>query len=183
LNAWLAADGAPAARLLQGADMDHAVARGAAYYGLVRRGQGIRIRGGTAQAYYVGIESSMPAVPGLEPPVQALCVAPFGMEEGSEAPLPPQQLGLVVGESVRFRFFGSSMRREDKPGTLLDFWSPEELQELAQIEATLPAEGRAVGEVVPVQLRARVTEIGTLELLAEAAGGAHWKVEFDVRDA
>jgi hypothetical protein len=187
LNAWLAADGAPAARLLQGADMDHAVARGAAYYGQVRQGQGIRIRGGTAQAYYVGIESSMPAVPGLEPPVQALCVAPFGMEEGSEAPLPPQQLGLVVGESVRFRFFGSSVRREDRPGTLLDFWSPEELQELAQIEATLPAEGRAAGEVVPVQLRARVTDIGTLELLAHAsegaAGGAHWKVEFDVRGA
>ncbi|KQR50468.1 Hsp70 family protein [Acidovorax sp. Leaf160] len=183
LNAWLAADGAPPARLLQGADMDHAVARGAAYYGQVRQGRGIRIRGGTAQAYYVGIESSMPAVPGLEPPVQALCVAPFGMEEGSEAPLPPQQLGLVVGESVRFRFFGSSVRRGDQPGTLLDFWSPEELQELAQIEATLPAEGRATGEVVPVQLRARVTDIGTLELLAEASGGAQWKVEFDVREA
>jgi len=182
LNAWLAAEGAPAARLLQGADMDHAVARGAAYYGQVRQGHGIRIRGGTAQAYYVGIESSMPAVPGLEPPVQALCVAPFGMEEGSEAPLPPQQLGLVVGESVRFRFFGSSVRREDQPGTLLDFWSPEELQELAQIEATLPADGHATGEVVPVQLRARVTDIGTLELLAEATGGASWKVEFDVRD-
>ncbi len=185
LNTWLAADGAPAARLLQGADLDHAVARGAAYYGKARQGQGIRIRGGTAQAYYVGIESSMPAVPGLEPPVQALCVAPFGMEEGSEAPLPPQQLGLVVGESVRFRFFGSSVRREDQPGTLLDFWAPDELQELAGIEATLPAEGRAVGEVVPVQLRARVTEIGTLELLAEASGGAagsaQWKVEFEVR--
>ncbi|MFT3717104.1 Hsp70 family protein [Pseudorhodoferax sp.] len=181
LNAWLAADGAPAARLLQGADMDHAVARGAAYYGQVRQGQGIRIRGGTAQAYYVGIESSMPAVPGLEPPVQALCVAPFGMEEGTEATLPPQQLGLVVGESVHFRFFGSSVRRGDQAGTLLDAWAPDELQELAGIEALLPAEGRAIGEVVPVQLRARVTEIGTLELLAEAAGGGQWKVEFDVR--
>ena len=183
LNAWLSADDAPAARLLQGADMDHAVARGAAYYGQVRQGQGIRIRGGTAQAYYVGIESSMPAVPGLEPPIQALCVAPFGMEEGTEAALPPQQLGLVVGESVRFRFFGSSVRREDQAGTLLDFWAPDELQELAGIEATLPAEGRAVGEVVPVRLRARVTEIGTLELWAEASegSGAQWKVEFDVR--
>lgn len=184
LNAWLAADGAPAARLLQGADLDHAVARGAAYYGQARQGQGIRIRGGTAQAYYVGIESSMPAVPGLEPPIQALCVAPFGMEEGTEAPLPPQQLGLVVGESVRFRFFGSSVRREDQPGTLLDFWGPDELQELPGIEATLPAEGRSIGEVVPVQLHARVTEIGTLELLAQetgAEGGTQWKVEFDVR--
>ena len=184
LNAWLAADGAPPARLLEGADLDHAVARGAAYYGQARQGRGIRIRGGTAQAYYVGIESSMPAVPGLEPPIQALCVAPFGMEEGTEAPLPPQQLGLVVGESVHFRFFGSSVRREDQPGTLLDFWSPDELQELPGIEATLPAEGRSVGDVVPVQLRARVTEIGTLDLLAEEAsadGNGQWKLEFDVR--
>ena len=83
LNAWLAADGAPAARMLSGADMDLAVARGAAYYGYVRHGNGVRIRGGTAQAYYVAIESSMPAIPGAEPPIQALCVAPFGMEEGS----------------------------------------------------------------------------------------------------
>ena len=182
LNGWLAEDGAPPARLLDGADLDFAVARGAAYYGRVRQGQGIRIRGGTAQAYYVGIESAMPAVPGMEPPLQALCVAPFGMEEGSEAALPPQEFGLVVGEAVRFRFFGSSVRRQDAVGLLLDFWSPDELQELAEIEATLPAEGRAVGEVVAVKLHARVTEAGTLELLAVPRnGGAGWKVEFEVR--
>ncbi|WP_418316230.1 Hsp70 family protein [Piscinibacter sakaiensis] len=182
LNGWLAEEGATPARQLASADLDFAVARGAAYYGLVRQGQGIRIRGGTAQSYYVGIESSMPAVPGLEPPIQALCVAPFGMEEGSEAGLPEQQLGLVVGESVRFRFFGSSVRRDDAIGLLLDFWAPDELQELAEIEATLPAEGRAVGEVVPVRLHAKITETGTLELLAEpVAGGAGWKVEFEVR--
>src|SRR6185503_6988194 len=83
LNGWLAALGAPPARALPNADYDLAVARGASYYGLVRRGRGIRVRGGTAQAFYVGIESPMPAVPGMEPPTDALCVAPFGMEEGS----------------------------------------------------------------------------------------------------
>jgi len=183
LNSWLAAEGAPAARLLDGADLDYAVARGAAYYGTVRQGQGIRIRGGTAQSYYVGIESAMPAVPGLEPPVQALCVAPFGMEEGSQADLPPQEFGLVVGEAVRFRFFGSSVRRDDAVGMLLDFWSPDELQELAEIEAHLPAEGRAPGEVVPVKLRAAVTEAGTLQLQAiPRSGGDGWKIEFEVRN-
>ena len=182
LNGWLQTEGAPAVRLLDGADLDFAVARGAAYYGTVRGGQGIRIRGGTAMAYYVGVESAMPAVPGLEPPVQALCVAPFGMEEGTEAALPPQEFGLVVGEAVRFRFFGSSVRRDDSVGQMLDFWTPDELQELAEIEATLPAEGRAVGEVVPVKLHARVSEIGTLELLAvPRSGGEGWKVEFEVR--
>jgi molecular chaperone DnaK (HSP70) len=182
LNGWLASEGAPPARLLEGADLDLAVARGAAYYGYVRRGKGVRIRGGTAQAYYVAVESAMPAVPGLEPPVQALCVAPFGMEEGSDAALPAQEFGLVVGEPVHFRFFGSSVRRQDQVGTMLDYWQPDELQELDEIEATLPTEGRTPGEVVPVKLHARVTEAGTLELEAVPRGSnERWKVEFDVR--
>ncbi|SPA00793.1 putative heat-shock chaperone Hsp70/DnaK [Cupriavidus taiwanensis] len=182
LNGWLAAEGAAPARLLDGAELDLAVARGAAYYGYVRRGKGVRIRGGTARAYYIAVESSMPAVPGFEPPIQALCLAPFGMEEGTEAELPPQEFGLVVGEPVHFRFFGSSVRRQDQVGTLLDYWGPEELQELEEIQATLPAEGRSAGEVVPVRLHARVTEAGTLELEAvPRASGERWKVQFDVR--
>jgi hypothetical protein len=182
LNNWLAAEGAAPARLLEGGDLDRAVARGAAYYGYVRRGKGVRIRGGTARAYYIAVESAMPAVPGIEPPVSALCVAPFGMEEGSEAPLPPQEFGLVVGEPVHFRFFGSSVRRQDQVGTLLDYWTPEELQELDEIQATLSPEGRTPGEVVPVKLHARVTETGVLELEAlPRTGDERWKVEFDVR--
>lgn len=182
LNRWLAAESAAPARLLGGTDLDLAVARGAAYYGYVRRGRGVRIRGGTAQAYYVAVESAMPAIPGMEPPVQALCLAPFGMEEGSDAELPPQQFGLVVGEPVRFRFFGSSVRRHDQVGTLLDFWAPDELQELEEIEASLPAEGRRAGDIVPVHLHARITETGTLQLEALPVGGSErWKVEFDVR--
>lgn len=182
LNGWLAAEGAAPARLLDGAELDLAVARGAAYYGYVRRGKGVRIRGGTARAYYVAVESSMPAVPGFEPPIQALCVAPFGMEEGTDAELPPQEFGLVVAEPVHFRFFGSSVRRQDQVGTLLDYWGPEELQELEEIQATLPAEGRTAGDVVPVRLHARVTEAGTLELEAvPRASGERWKVQFDVR--
>src|SRR3984957_16919735 len=182
LNGWLAAEGAAPARLLEGADLDLAVARGAAYYGYVKRGQGVRIRGGIARAFYIAVESAMPAVPGLEPPIQALCVAPFGMEEGTEAELPAQEFGLVVGEPVHFRFFGSSVRRHDQVGTLLDYWSPEELQELDEIQATLPPEGRSPGEIVPVKLHARVTEAGTLELEAIPRGtGERWKVEFDVR--
>lgn len=182
LNKWLAAEGAPPARLLEGANLDLAVASGAAYYGYVRRGRGVRIRGGTARSYYVGIESAMPAVPGMEPPLQVLCIAPFGMEEGTEADLPPQEVGLVVGEPVRFRFFGSSVRRDDQVGTVLESWLPDEVEELEEIEANLPAEGRIPGEVVPVRLRAAVTEVGTLQLEAVSRNGSEtWKVEFDVR--
>jgi hypothetical protein len=162
--------------------MDLAVAHGAAYYGYVRRGKGVRIRGGTAQAYYVAVESSMPAIPGVEPPVQALCVAPFGMEEGTQTDLLDLALGLVVGEPVHLRFFGSSVRRQDTLGTMLDFWQPDELQELGEIHATLPAEGRQAGDVVQVKLRAVALETGTLELTAVAIDSdEHWRVEFDVR--
>ncbi|MEF9999358.1 MAG: Hsp70 family protein [Comamonas sp.] len=182
LNGWLASEGAVPARLLGGADLDLAVARGAAYFGYVRQGRGVRIRGGAAQSYYVGVESNMPAIPGMEPPLSALCLAPFGMEEGTEVALDAQEFGLVVGEPVRLRFFGSSTRRNDQVGSLLEFWGPEELVELQEIEILLPAQGRAPGEVVAVRLHASVTDIGTLELHAVPLGSEErWKVEFDVR--
>lgn len=185
LNSWLVADGAAPARVLPGEDLDHAVARGAAYYARVRRGHGLRIRGGTARAYYVGIESPMPAVPGFEPPIEALCVAPLGMEEGTEAELPPQELAVVVGEPVTFRFFGSSTRRSDRAGTLLERWKKDELEELAPIELTLQSGARAEGEVVPVRLQASVTAVGTLEInavpLTALVDEERWKIELSVR--
>lgn len=185
LARWAEAEGAPAPQVLSGADLDHSVALGAAHYGIVRSGKGLRIRGGTARAYYVGIESAAPAVPGIEPPMTALCVAPFGMEEGSESELPEVELGVVVGESVRFRFFGSTTRRDDAAGAAFEVGTVE-LDELPPIEVTLPAEGRVLGDVVPVKLAASVTEVGTL--LFEAIpveprkADERWKIELSVRD-
>jgi hypothetical protein len=182
LNEWLTSDGAPHARLLHDADLDLAVARGAAYYGYIKKRSGIRIRGGTAASYYVGVESAMPAVPGFAPPLEALCIAPFGMEEGTEADLPPYEFGVVVGEPVHFRFFESKVRRDDVVGARLDDWSDEEMVELESIEVTLNTENHPVGKVVPVHLVAKVTEVGTLQLEAVAKeGDERWKVEFDVR--
>src|SRR5208282_4283175 len=109
-------------RELPTVDLDRAVAGGAAYYGLVRRGKGIRIRGGTARAYYIGVETALPAVPGSPPPLKALCVVPFGMEEGTEADLAQQEFGLVVGEPAEFRFLGSNVRRSDTVGTVVEEW-------------------------------------------------------------
>jgi hypothetical protein len=183
IDGWLAEAGAAPVRVLQRADLDLAVARGAAYYGWVRKGHGIRIRGGTAMAYYVGIESSMPAVPGLPPPLSALCIAPFGLEEGSAASMPDAQFGLVVGEPVRFQFFGSSTRRDDPAGSVIEHIAEPELSSLQDIEVTLAPEQHAPGETVIVRLQAAVTEVGTLQLAAVAASGERWKVELDTRDS
>jgi hypothetical protein len=104
------------------------VARGAAYYGLARRGRGVRIRGGVPRTYYVGIESSMPAVPGFPAPLKALTVVPFGMEEETETRIPGREFGLVVGEPAEFRFFHSATRKNDQVGDLIDDIG-DELQE------------------------------------------------------
>jgi molecular chaperone DnaK (HSP70) len=167
-------------RVLAGADPDLAVARGAATYGLARRGRGVRIRGGTVRAYYVGVETAAPAVPGMTPPVKALCVAPFGMEEGSEATLPEVEFGLVVGEPAAFRFFGSSVRPGDVPGTVVEGWREGELEELPPLETTLGEAGDEHGPV-RVRLEAQVTEVGTLAIWCVARDGRRWKLEFNVR--
>ena len=180
VSSWYGGEPVP---VLEGTDLDLAVAHGAAYYGLVRHGHGIRIRGGTARAYYIGVESAAPAIPGFAPPVRALCVAPFGMEEGTRVAVPGRQLGLLIGEPTVFRFFASSSRKEDRPGQVVD---PDdaELAELAPVETNLPAETpELAGQVVAVALEAHVTEIGTLELWSSAAGDAgRWKLEYSLRE-
>lgn len=180
MNAWLSEEGFAPVEALTGEDLMHAVARGAAYYGRVREGRGIRIRGGVARTYYVGIETAMPAVPGMPAPMKALTVAPFGMEEGTGATVPAGEFGLVVGEPAEFRFFASAVRKNDAIGAVLD--DPgEDLEELAPIEVTLSGEAGA-GPVVRVALETRITETGVLELWCVARDGRRWKLEYQVRE-
>jgi molecular chaperone DnaK (HSP70) len=185
LNGWLADEGLGPAAPLLGEDLMHAVARGAAYYGLARAGHGIRIRGGVPRTYYVGIESSMPAVPGMRTPLKALTVAPFGMEEGTACDLRGREFGLIVGEPAEFRFFQSAVRKNDPAGAMLDD-TGDELEELSPVEVTLGAAsqgaGGSAGEFVPVTLETVVTETGMLQLWSVARDGRRWKLEFNVRE-
>lgn len=178
LNSWLREEGMPGVTPLLGEDLMHAVARGAAYYGMARQGKGVRIRGGIARTYYVGIESAMPAVPGLPAPVKALTVAPFGMEEGTQIGFPDRRFGLVLGEPAEFRFFGSAVRKNDPPGEMIED-AGDEIEELAPMEVTLPGD---TGEVVPVTLETVITETGVLQLwCVSTRDGRRWKLEFNVR--
>ncbi len=179
LDGWLREEGFAPVQPLLGEDLMHAVARGAAYYGLARQGKGVRIRGGVARTYYVGIESAMPSVPGVPAPLKALAVAPFGMEEGTQVQIPNREFGLVVGEPAEFRFFASSSRKNDPPGALLDELG-EDLEELSPMEVCLPGENH--NELVPVRLETVVTEIGLLQLWCVARDGRRWKLEFNVRE-
>jgi hypothetical protein len=164
-------------------DLDHAVSRGAAYYGWAKAQGGVRIRGGVARSYYVGIETAGLAIPGAPRPLRALCVVPFGMEEGTQCDVPSGQVGLVLGEPVQFRFFSSPVRKNDRPGDLLSAWDESELIETVPLEATLPADADVEDAYVPVTFQSRVTELGMLELWCVGANTpGRWKLEFSVRE-
>lgn len=184
LNSWAKKLKKPPVIELEGADYDYAVSKGAAYYGLARQGHAVRIRGGTSRSYFVGVEEAAPAVPGMSPPLRAVCIVPFGLEEGEERDLENQEFALVVGEPSTFRFFSHSTQTlsdgsEPSVGTVIRNWK-QDLSELHPIETLLDkAEGD--GKTVRVKLKSKVTELGVLELWCVAPNGRKWKLEFDIR--
>jgi hypothetical protein len=180
LTAWN--EGQPV-RELAGHEPDLAVAKGASFYGRNRiTGKGIRIRAGASRSYYIGLETSMLAVPGFRPPLKALCVVPQGMEEGTEVFIDARDLALVTGQPAEFRFFSSEVRSGDVPGQIIPD-AEKELLEISLLEVDLPAvEDIPPGQPVPVQVNSVITEVGTLELwMKHTNSDRRWKVEFLVR--
>jgi hypothetical protein len=172
-----------AVRELQGSELDLAVATGASFYGRTRvTRKGIRIKAGAARSYYIGLETSMPAVPGFKPPVKALCVVPQGMQEGSELLIEGRDFGLLTGHPAEFRFFSSAVRSGDRPGQILPD-AERELEDSSLLEINLPPlPDFPAGQAVPVQINSVVTELGTLELwMKHINSDRRWKVEFQVR--
>jgi hypothetical protein len=170
-------------------ELDLAVARGAAYYGFVRRGRGVRIRAGASRTYYIGIESSMPSVPGIPTPVKALCVVPFGMEEGTSVELKDQEFGLVVGQPAVFSLMASTVRQDDEAGAIVEDWEGA-IQPVATMETLLPpseepqSEKDTEGTIIPVWLQSSMTEVGTLELHCVDALNPQrrWKLTFNLKE-
>ena len=185
MNAWLVADGLPAldaAAVLDAPDLDHAVARGAAYYGLARRGRGVRIRGGAPRTYYVGIESAMPAVPGLRSAAQGAVRRPLrhgGRHRGAHR-RPRVRPGRRRARRVP-RSSPPPRASRTRSAQLIEEWG-DDIEELHPLEVTLAWPGQEQA-LVPVRLESRVTEVGTLELWLVARDGEHrWKLEWNIRE-
>jgi hypothetical protein len=182
LGNW--ADASQPPQLLSGQhDLDHAVARGAAHYGWSKEKGGVRIRGGVARSYYVGIETAGLAIPGAPRPLRALCVVPFGMEEGTRCDVPSGEIGLVLGEPAHFRFFSSAVRKEDRPGHVVQSWEEDEIIETDSLETTLPKDDSIDEPYVPVRFESHITELGVFELWCVGTKtDGRWKLEFSVRE-
>lgn len=164
-------------------DLDFAVARGAAFYGWTKQHGGVRIRGGTARSYYVGIETAGLAIPGAPRPLRALCVVPFGMEEGTAVDVPSGEIGLVLGEQAHFRFFSSAVRPGDRPGDVLPEVDEEQLAETDSLETTLEVGDEEEETYVPVHFQSRITELGVFELwCVSTTSDRKWKLEFSIRE-
>ena len=188
-------------RLLTNEAPDLAVARGAAYYALSRRGEGMRITGGAARAYYVEVErpatATEPARAAADPQASYVCLTPRGLEEGTEVNLTGRPLQLLTNRPVRFRLFSSAQREGDQPGDVVQLPAGE-LVELPPLYTVLRHPRSSQARPLEVTLAARLTEIGTLELWAvpretdpgDAArydqdGGVNpplrWRLQFDLR--
>ena len=166
--------------VLENERLDLAVARGAAYYGMVRRGEGVRIAAGLARTYYIGVEGEQSGR--LLGPL-ALCLLPAGIEPGQEVDLTQHQFQLLVSQPIEFPLFVSSTRLTDRPGDVIVV-DPEQIKSLPPIRTVLKTGKSKDAARVSVILKARLTEIGTLDLwCSEADGKRSWKLLFDVRSA
>jgi hypothetical protein len=173
LNQWWPES--PPVRLLHHSSLELAVARGAAEYGLVRRGLGRRITGGAAHALYIGLEKA-----GTEASM-ALCVIPRGQEEGERIDLGERVFQLTLGRPVRFPLFSSSSDRVERAGAVVELG--DDMNPLPPIHTVLKSSEHKAGSV-PVHLRSALTEIGTLELWCVSnSSSEQWRLEFELRGA
>ena len=175
LSAW--SSSAPVEVLPQG-DLECAVAHGAAFYGgVVSCGHALRIRAGLSRSYYIGVEPSELAVPGLQSHMKGVCVAPQGLEEGTGCEIPEREFLLASGESIEFKLFTSNERSSDVAGSEV-LNAEGMLHEAGTIKATIESSE----PYVPVVLQSRLSEIGALEIsLRQRGGEGAWCFEFDVR--
>lgn len=171
-------DGRYAPRVLANDSLDLAVAQGAAYYGVVRRGGGIRIGGGTARSFYVGFET-----PGDSSGRPWLCVVPRDSQEGDELEIQGRDFALLVDQPVQFPLASSSVRPQDRPGDLVPA-DPSSILALPPLAGVMKVGRKARSEQVPVALAARVTEVGTIELWCRSkTDDRRWRLQIQFRSA
>ncbi|MBI2193180.1 MAG: hsp70 family protein [Planctomycetes bacterium] len=183
LVSWFPEGRVPALLRAEADDLDLAVARGATAYGRVRRGRGVRIGGGSARSFYIGLAVSAPEDVAGAPtaPLEALCVAPQGLEEGEEVEVAGRAFELRIKSPVAFPFYTSSTRPLDRLGELIPV-QPETLRPLPPVQTVLQAGRKSQEEQVRVRLQSVLTEVGTLEIWCVSLDGSRrWRLRFDAR--
>ena len=163
--------------VLESRSLDLAVGLGAATYGLVRAGQGVRIRGGTVRAYYVGVDDPRSTHK------KGVCLIPFGVQEGDEVHIPDQTFELLTDRPVTFPLHCSTAPLGHDPGQVVAI-TDDVFLDLPPLHTVLSFDGGTQNSVVPVELGARLTELGTLQLWCGATtGDKRWDLEFTLKES
>lgn len=169
-----------APQVLECERLDLAVAHGAACYGMVSRGIGVRISAGLPRTYYLGVESAAGHA--------AICLVPAGTEPGTDVEAPSRTFQLEMDRPVEFPVYYSGTRLTDAVGTLVES-DREQLTALPPIRTVVRSRsGRIDKQESPlnagIQVNARLTEIGTLDLWCSSVDSdERWKLQFDIRSA
>jgi hypothetical protein len=164
-------------RVLDSRSLDLAISWGATYYGLVTQGLGLRVGGGMARSYFVGV-----ALDEEDRRPKGVCLVERGTEEGKEVEV-LKTFRVQTNRPVKFSLYSSTTRKGDKVGDLVPVAS-EDLIELPPLQTVLRYGKKGRDIQIPIRLGAKVTAIGTLELYCESQESPHrWRLQFQLRDS
>ncbi len=179
IRQWFGRDNQSVPRILENPEPDLAVAMGAAYYGLVRMGHGVRVGSGSARSYYLGVDTVAEA--GTQSVKQAICLIERGVEEGTHIRLPDKEFRVRANTPVEFEIFSSSFRSGDRCGDLLTVDDTFTL--LPRLQTVVQYGQKGIQSGIPVEIEADFTEMGTLSLWCHSKISQHrWKLQFQLRN-
>lgn len=165
---------------LDNREMDLAVSLGAAYYGMVKTGIGVRVGSGSPRSFYIGVAAG--TEDGTEAKQQAICIVERGLEEGSAIRLPDRSFKVRANQPVTIDLFSSSFRSGDRGGDLLDV--DDTLTALPALNTVIQFGDKGLQADIPVRLEASYTEVGTLEIWCQSLTTPHrWQLRFQLRGA
>ncbi len=185
IRRWFHQDDAALPRVLENPDPDLAVALGAAYYGLVKTGRGVRVGSGSARSYYIGVSTGAGETAGETTGAdsrQAICLVERGLDEGSRIKLDCRDFQVRTNQPVTFDLYSSSFRSGDRCGALVPV--DDSLTRLPSIQTIVQYGKKGEQTRIPVAIEAAYTEIGTLALWCHSRISDHrWKLQFQIREA
>ncbi len=179
LSHWFKASDREIPRIMNNPYPELAVARGAAYYGLVKIGEGVRVGSGSPRGYYLGVPPAE-TVESESGKKCAICLVERGLEEGSAIALKDRNFDVLVNQPVQFDIYSSSYRSGDHCGDVVEV--DDSFTLLPSIRTVIQFGNKKGKTSLPVQVEAEYTEVGTLALWCRAFSSPHrWKLQFELR--
>ncbi len=185
---WFARKDEKQPEILENPVPDLAVALGAAYYGLVKLGKGVRVGSGSARSYYLGFDrksalenEQVTGSPASTPIRSAICMVERGLDEGTRILLPDKKFLVLANQPVSFDLYSSTYRSGDRCGDVTPV--DETLTPMPRLQTVIQFGQKGLKKEIPVQVEAEYSEVGVLSLWCRSLLSDHrWRLRFQLRD-